>query len=162
MPEGGKKFDGSKPQMDLLNTTALIEIAKVMSFGANKYGRFNWRKGLEWSRVISACDRHMKAFNDGQDLDPETGISHVAHAACNLMMLLQYIQSHPHLDDRYKEDAQAEGTERAGVSTSPDKEAGESQWEAQTSARESLQRYTTSGTTQHGFFNVRSPGGTNQ
>ena len=97
-----KKFDSSKPSMDLLPAEALREITKALDFGAAKYGRFNWRKGIQWSRIVSASMRHLTAFNDGEDVDPESGLSHLAHLGCNVMFLLQYIKEHPELDDRYK------------------------------------------------------------
>lgn len=59
-----------------------------MAFGADKYGRNNWRKGLHYSRLIDAAMRHILAFADGEDSDPETGLSHAAHARCCLGMLL--------------------------------------------------------------------------
>lgn len=111
----GVKYDNGKPQMDLLPREALVEVAKVLSVGASKYGRYNWRKGMQWSRITSACLRHLTAFNDGQDKDPETGISHLAHAACNLMFLIDYEKNHPELDDRYGKEAA--GTKRDGELT---------------------------------------------
>lgn len=98
----GIKNDKDKAPMNLLSTEALIQISRVMGAGAEKYSAHNWRGGLAWSRVIAASLRHITSFNDGEDLDPETGISHIAHAACGLMFLLDYLKSHPELDDRYK------------------------------------------------------------
>lgn len=98
----GKKFDSGKPRMELLSTKALRKTARVMSHGASKYGDQNWREGIEWSRLIGAALRHLTAFNDGEDLDPETGESHIAHLACCTMFLLEYIETHPEYDDRYK------------------------------------------------------------
>lgn len=98
----GKKFDDGKPAMELLSTKALIEIARVMGYGKDKYGAQNWRAGLNWSRLIGAAFRHLSAFNDGEDLDPETGLSHIAHLSCCAMFLLEYIKTHSELDDRYK------------------------------------------------------------
>ncbi len=96
-----KKFDNGKAPIDLLSSAALIEIARVMDQGAVKYGRFNWAKGLNFSRVLSAAQRHLLAWNNGEDLDPETGISHVAHAACNCLFLLDYLdRGLVELDDR--------------------------------------------------------------
>jgi hypothetical protein len=92
--------------MDLLPREALVEIAKGFGFGAGKYGRFNWRKGLKWSRVYSALQRHLVAWNAGDDKDPESGLNHLAHAGCNLMFLLTYLAEHPELDDRYGKEAQ--------------------------------------------------------
>ena len=100
--ETGKKHDSSKIRMDLLSPIALEEIAKVMTFGAKKYGDNNWRNGLAWSRVIGALLRHVFAFIRGEDLDPESGLSHLSHAGCCLMFLLEYTKTHPELDNRYK------------------------------------------------------------
>lgn len=88
--EVGLKFDQGKPQLSLLPIEALEEIAKVLTFGAKKYNKGNWRKGLLYSRVLDAALRHIYAYNNKQDTDPETGISHLAHAACNLLFLLTY------------------------------------------------------------------------
>jgi len=95
------KFDNNKPRLDLLPSTALVEIAKVLGFGASKYAEHNWRRGLAYSRLIGAAMRHIAAYNDGESIDPESGISHIAHAACNLMFLLEFEKTQPNLDDRY-------------------------------------------------------------
>lgn len=98
---GGVKFDAEKPRMDLLPPKPLAEVADVLTYGAKKYGSYNWKKGMNWSRVMSAAMRHMNAFNDGQNFDDETGRSHIAHAICNLLFLLEYTHTHKELDDRY-------------------------------------------------------------
>jgi len=97
----GKKYDQEKVRMDLLSPIALEEIAKVMTYGAKKYGDHNWRGGLLWSRVFGALMRHAWAYWQGENKDPETGISHLAHCGCCLMFLLEYTITHPELDDRY-------------------------------------------------------------
>lgn len=100
--EAGQKFDHDKPPMDLLDGYALEQVARVMGFGANKYGEHNWRGGIRYSRLIAAMLRHIHAFNKGEDFDPETGISHVAHAGCCVMFLL-WMQAHRQdMDDRWK------------------------------------------------------------
>jgi hypothetical protein len=99
---GGKKFDNGKPPMELLSHNALVEISKVFGVGAVKYGRYNYKNGLSWSRVIGAAYRHLGAFNSGEDIDLESGLSHIAHLGCCVIMLLDYIRMHPELDDRYK------------------------------------------------------------
>ena len=55
-------------------------------------------------RPLAAAMRHIMAFNDGEDKDPESGLSHLAHAACCIMFLLEFEKTHPELDDRYKVD----------------------------------------------------------
>ena len=98
---GALKFDGEKPRMDLLDRYALEQLASVLTFGAQKYAAHNWRKGLNYSRLVAAAMRHIQAFNDGEDNDPESGLSHVAHAMCCMMFLLGTINHRPDMDDRW-------------------------------------------------------------
>lgn len=74
----------------------------VMAFGAKKYARDNWRKGMAWSRVIDAAMRHLLAIADGEDLDPETGEPHAAHARCCMAFLIEYQKYGLGEDDRFK------------------------------------------------------------
>lgn len=96
------KFDGAKPRTDLLPTLSLTEVSKVLDFGAHKYGENNWRIGFKWSRLIGASLRHIFAFMRGEDNDEETGLSHLAHAACCVLFLLEHILLKYGVDDRYK------------------------------------------------------------
>jgi hypothetical protein len=102
MSDEAQKNDGGKPPMGLLDTFALVQIARVLAFGAQKYAAHNWRKGMEWSRMVDAMLRHILAWNDGEDNDPESGLSHLAHAGCCLMFLLNYELTHTEFDDRYR------------------------------------------------------------
>lgn len=99
-PVQARKFDDGKPPLSLLPATALTNIAQIMAYGAEKYGRNNWQKGLEWTRLLDAALRHLYAFASGQDADEESGLPHVAHAGCNILFLLDMIQKRPDLDDR--------------------------------------------------------------
>lgn len=100
--EGGNKLDAGKPPLSWIPRVANEEEARVLAFGAKKYARWNWAKGIAWSRVLDAAMRHLGAFADGEDVDPETGISHLAHARCCTGFLLDYLKEHPELDDRRK------------------------------------------------------------
>jgi len=97
-----QKFDGGKSPLSLIPRSALMAEADVLAFGAKKYARHNWRAGMDYSRLIDAALRHLLAFNDGEDVDPETGLSHLAHARCCLAFLIEYQTTHPERDDRYK------------------------------------------------------------
>lgn len=98
----GIKHDQGKPPMSLLPMGALKEVAKVMDFGAKKYGRHNYKNGMDWSRLLDANLRHLSSFIEGEDLDPETQLSHIAHATCCSLFLLEYILSNTGKDDRFK------------------------------------------------------------
>jgi hypothetical protein len=83
--EAGSK----KAPMWLLPPVALEQTAWVHKLGNDKYGPFNWRvTGVCATTYVSAIMRHLNAWRDGEDLDPESGISHIAHIAtsCNILM----------------------------------------------------------------------------
>ena len=96
----GKKFDSNKPRMDLLPPKAILETAKVLSFGAQKYDPENWRllDNLQ-SRYTAGALRHIFAHMDGEELDSETNLSHLAHAMCCLLFKLEI-----ELEERTKEE----------------------------------------------------------
>ena len=88
--EKGKKYDSDKPQLYLLPPKTLYEVGKVLTFGAEKYDPHNWRKVDDLqNRYSSAAMRHILAHIDGENLDEETGLSHLAHAICCLMFKLE-------------------------------------------------------------------------
>lgn len=104
---GGVKNDLGKVPLDLLPMSALIEVGEILKFGAEKYAPYNWAKGMSYSRLIAASLRHIFAFNQGQDLDPETNRSHIAHALCCLLFLMEYEarkSKFEQYDDRFKWD----------------------------------------------------------
>lgn len=96
------KYDGAKPRVDLLPSEPLLMIACVLGFGAEKYAAHNWRAGFDQSRLIGAAMRHLLAYNDGEDTDPESGLSHIAHAGCCVLFLLEQIAKDTGNDDRYQ------------------------------------------------------------
>jgi len=98
--EGGKKFDKGKSELDLLPFESLEDIAQVLMFGKAKYGKSQWKNGISYSRLIAASMRHLGKFNSGVDLDDESNLNHVSHAATNLLFLLWMIKNKPELDDR--------------------------------------------------------------
>ena len=84
------KHDAEKVRAGLLPAEALLEIAKVLTFGAKKYSAHNWRKGTQWSRYYDATLRHLLAWSAREKADPETGLSHLAHAGCCILFLLTH------------------------------------------------------------------------
>lgn len=97
------KADQGKAPMSLLDRKWLEVTAQVLAFGAKKYAAHNWRKGMIHSRLLDAAIRHIYAFIDGEDLDPESGLPHLAHASCCLMFATNLFMTRPDLDDRFKE-----------------------------------------------------------
>ncbi len=99
--------DSGKPQMSLLDPLFLNACATVLTQATvgGKYAPHNWRNGIEVSRLLNSCLRHINEFADCRDIDPESGQPHIAHAACNLMFILRMLKDRPELDDRYVADS---------------------------------------------------------
>lgn len=97
------KFDSNKPMVSLIDPVWLEDVSKVLMFGAEKYSKHNWKGGFKYSRLLDAAYRHIGAFNNGEENDPESGLSHLDHAACCLMFLSWMVKNRPDLDDRYKQ-----------------------------------------------------------
>jgi len=88
-PGVGRKHDYTKARYDLLPWEALAEVVKVLEFGARKYDAENWRYVEHGRRrYYAATMRHLVAWWLGERLDPETGLHHLAHGACNVLFLL--------------------------------------------------------------------------
>lgn len=93
------KIDG-KNMMQLFPPLAQQKISEVFTYGAYKYADWNWAKGMEYSRLYGALQRHMTSWYMGENVDPETGKSHLAHAGCCITMLLEMEELKPDMDDR--------------------------------------------------------------
>lgn len=85
----GTKHDSGKARYDLLPWHALHDVVRVITFGAEKYGTTNWQS-VEGGRdrFFAAALRHMAAFGRGERLDEETGLPHLAHAACSILFVM--------------------------------------------------------------------------
>lgn len=88
----GRKDDQEKNRLDLIEPEFIEGIGKVLTFGADKYEPNNWQKveGAE-DRYYAAALRHLMAWRKGEKEDPESGLSHLDHVACNIMFL-QYFE----------------------------------------------------------------------
>jgi hypothetical protein len=81
---GGVKYDSSKLDFTLLPWESLEEVVRVLEYGAKKYARDNWRL-ISAERYEAAGLRHRVARLRGEENDPESGFSHLAHEACCLL-----------------------------------------------------------------------------
>lgn len=99
----GAKFDKGKNRYDLIPADALDDLVKVYTYGTIKYDDNNWRNGMKWGRVFGAIMRHLWKFWRGEDLDDESGLPHLAHAAWGCMTLLNFSKTKKEFDDRVKD-----------------------------------------------------------
>jgi len=99
-----KKDDTGKPKISLIPKVALWGMAQAFTYGANKYGKWNYKNGMEYTRLADAAYRHLSQFMDGQNIDEESGNNHLFHALASIAMLADMQENHPEMDDRYKKE----------------------------------------------------------
>lgn len=96
----GLRFNQGKKRYDLVQPWAHEQMVNVLTMGAQKYAPRNWERGMAWSNVIASLERHLAAIKSGEDYDPESGLLHAAHVACNAHFLTAYYKIYPQGDDR--------------------------------------------------------------
>lgn len=99
-PDVGQHKDEGKPMVQLIDPKFLLEVGQVMAFGAKKYAPNNFKKGIEYTRLAGSVLRHVLYFLSGENHDPESGLTHLAHAGASLMMLHWMWSNAAEMDDR--------------------------------------------------------------
>lgn len=90
-----------KTPLGLIPAYSMDQTAWVHKHGSDKYGPYNWRDtGVCASTYINAIMRHLNAWRDGEDIDPESGITHLAHIACSCNILMDASNCNMLQDDR--------------------------------------------------------------
>jgi len=90
-----------KVPMSGIPAPVLMEMGLVKLHGDLKYGRYNWREiGVRTSVYYDAAMRHLMAFWEGEDNDPDSGINHLSHAMCGLIVLRDAMRLGEMVDDR--------------------------------------------------------------
>ena len=98
---GSKK--GQKPsRYDLIPVRPLRLLARRFGYGALKYSIRNWEGGYNWSSSYSALQRHLNAFWDGEDIDPDDphGQTHLSAVMWHAFALTEYWLRGTGTDDR--------------------------------------------------------------
>ena len=86
----GRKYDADKTDWSLLPWRSVEQIVRILMFGAQKYDRDNWRLVPNGkTRYFSALMRHLTAHANGEKTDAESGLTHLAHAGCCLLFLME-------------------------------------------------------------------------
>lgn len=93
----------AKPQLHLLPMAGMVAQAAAHQLGKEKYGERNWIQNKVASNTyISAIMRHAAAYKEGEDLDPESGVSHLGHIMAGCAILLDAAHAGTLVDDRVK------------------------------------------------------------
>ena len=107
VPTEALRFNGDKPSLSYILTfpRAISEFARVCMYGAEKYDRGNYLKGGKpLSEYVDCLLRHLTAWQDGENVDPESGQHHLGHVVWNALALCQFAISGNSIDDRINEE----------------------------------------------------------
>lgn len=118
MPSSNPKraFGVKKPSAQFIPPVAIVEESVVMALGAKKYGAFNWQDDpVDATTYYSAAIRHLLQWFSGEDNDPESGSSHLAHVRACMAILIDAQASGALIDDRPKCAPAGEAIERLKV-----------------------------------------------
>jgi Domain of unknown function (DUF5664) len=105
----GARFNAGKHPLKFTPLHLLEPANRVWAYGANKYAAWNWAKGMPWSVPYECMLRHLAAWYRGEDIDPESGESHLGHIMCNVLMLEHFKTAFTEGDDRPKLEFQPGG-----------------------------------------------------
>lgn len=94
------RYNVGKAKLSYVPLALKEACSRGMVYGANKYERDNWKKGFPWTELVDCAMRHLEAFNEGEDIDAESGLSHIDLLACNVAFLAHMIKFSAGTDDR--------------------------------------------------------------
>lgn len=99
----GRSGSVAKGTLGWFPVSAFEPVVRVLEFGAKKYAKGNWAKGMSWSVCFTCTMSHLGKAFQGAENDAESGLPHLAHALCNMLFLLGYRDLYPEGDDRLPE-----------------------------------------------------------
>jgi len=97
----GYKNDEGKNRMSLIPPIVERAIGAALTHGATKYPEYNWAEGMRYSRVMDAVRRHLNAWWEGENIDPESKLSHLWLALTGMGFLVAYEEYGIGKDDRF-------------------------------------------------------------
>lgn len=94
-------FGIKKASLSCVSSPVLMELGIAMQEGACKYGRHNYRViGVRGSVYYDATMRHIMSWWEGEDIDPDSGLSHITKAIASLVVLRDAMIQGKFTDDR--------------------------------------------------------------
>lgn len=97
-----ERFGRLKPALRFVPSALNLVVSRVMELGAKKYGPFNWRTTpVSLLTYLDAIERHLMEVRDGLDVDPESGVTPVAHIGACVAIILDAKAHGTLIDDRF-------------------------------------------------------------
>ena len=96
------RFNTGKPQWSQVDFESLIPMVQVLEYGAKKYGKRNWKKGLPVSECIESLLRHTFSLLSGEECDEESTLRHIGHMQANCMFIAYNLKNKPEFNDIIK------------------------------------------------------------
>ena len=85
------KSDIGKRRFSLVPVGVLAAVVDVLEYGAHKYAPDNWQTVEDGEkRYYDALLRHLFAWKEGEAIDDESGLPHIAHVAANALFLVWF------------------------------------------------------------------------
>lgn len=82
------RYNEGKLLYGLIPSSWSTALAKVLTFGCEKYSPDNWKLGGDWRQARDSMERHWHAWASGESYDPESNCHHLAHLAWNALCLM--------------------------------------------------------------------------
>jgi len=110
------KVGRTKVPFHVIPPQVLAEVALGLFEGGRKYGEYNYRAAtVAISVYYDAALRHLTAFYEGEDIDPDSGLHHVSKAITTLTVLRDALLNNKFLDDRPPKPTNAEWMKEANA-----------------------------------------------
>lgn len=114
LDNGMLRYNSGKIPLSLLPASYTYYAGMGLAYGAIKYNAHNWRRGGSWTKAYESMQRHMDAWREGEDIDAESGLPHLALAGCNLAFLTEFFDKKIGVDDRFRYPDQGADARRPG------------------------------------------------
>ena len=89
----GLRYNEWKTEWSLVDFQSLKVMVDVLAFWAEKYERWNWKKGFSKESIMNSMMRHMVELMDWEELDPESWLPHIGHIMCNAMFYSYHLRN---------------------------------------------------------------------
>lgn len=111
---GMLRYNSGKLRMSLVPASLGRYTAAALGYGEIKYSAHNWRRGGSWTSGYESLQRHLDSWREGEDIDAESGLPHLALAAFGIMLLIEFYDKGIGNDDRFRYPGQPVGALQPG------------------------------------------------